>query len=81
MASLISVIECKSPRAKEPIPEAIDQLMRYCEQRDYIKEGNKFFFITISLLLPHAGIKQSLARSLLVLKSIFIAGQTLILKQ
>lgn len=40
----ICVIECKSPRAKEPIPEAIDQLMRYCEQRDYIKEGSKHLF-------------------------------------
>lgn len=40
----ISVIECKSPRTKEPIPEAIDQLMRYCEQRDYIKEGSKQLF-------------------------------------
>ena len=40
----ISVIECKSPRAQEPIPEAIDQLMRYCEQREYIKEGSKPLF-------------------------------------
>lgn len=40
----VCVIECKSPRTKEPIPEAIDQLMRYCEQRDYIKEGNKHLF-------------------------------------
>lgn len=40
----VCVIECKSPRAKEPIPEAIDQLMRYCEQRDYIKEGSKPLF-------------------------------------
>jgi type I restriction enzyme R subunit len=40
----VCVIECKSPRAKEPIPEAIDQLMRYCEQRDYVKEGSKNLF-------------------------------------
>lgn len=40
----VCVIECKSPRAKEPIPEAIDQLMRYCEQRDYQKEGSKQLF-------------------------------------
>lgn len=40
----VSVIECKSPRAKEPIPEAIDQLMRYCEQRDYRKEGSRPLF-------------------------------------
>ena len=40
----IAVIECKSPRAKEPIPEAIDQLMRYCEQREEIKEGSRQLF-------------------------------------
>lgn len=40
----VSVIECKSPRTKEPIPEAIDQLMRYSEQRGYIKEGSKLLF-------------------------------------
>ena len=40
----VCVIECKSPRAKEPISEAIDQLMRYCEQRDYVKEGSKNLF-------------------------------------
>ena len=40
----ISVIECKSPRTKEPIPEAIDQLMRYCEQRGELKEGSKPLF-------------------------------------
>lgn len=40
----VVVVECKSPRAKEPIPEAIDQLMRYAEQRDYQKEGSKPLF-------------------------------------
>lgn len=40
----VVVIECKSPKANEPIPEAIDQLMRYCEQRNYLKEGNKSLF-------------------------------------
>ena len=40
----IAVIECKSPRDKDPIPNAIDQLMRYCEQRDYIKEGSRLLF-------------------------------------
>lgn len=40
----VVVIEAKSPKAKEPIPEAIDQLMRYCEQRDYQREGNKSLF-------------------------------------
>lgn len=40
----VVVIECKSPKAKEPIPVAIDQLMRYCEQRNYQREGNKSLF-------------------------------------
>lgn len=40
----IVVIEAKSPKAKEPIPEAIDQLMRYCEQRNYQREGNRSLF-------------------------------------
>jgi type I restriction enzyme R subunit len=41
------VIECKSPKIKDPIPEAIEQLMRYSEQRsDSVREGNceLFFF-------------------------------------
>ena len=38
------VVECKSPKVKEPVAEAIDQLMRYCEQRDYVKEGSKPLF-------------------------------------
>ena len=38
------VIEAKSPKTKEPIPEAIDQLMRYSEQRGDIGEGNKALF-------------------------------------
>lgn len=37
----VVLIECKSPKTKEPIPEAIDQLMRYLEQRDYVREGAK----------------------------------------
>lgn len=40
----VAVIECKSPRTKEPIPEAIDQLMRYAEQREYVKEGSRQLF-------------------------------------
>ena len=38
------VIEAKSPKVKEPIPEAIDQLMRYSEQRGDSGEGNKELF-------------------------------------
>ena len=47
------VIECKSPKAKEPIPEAIDQLLRYSEQRGARGEGcpalfyyNQFLIVT-----------------------------------
>ena len=38
------VVECKSPRIKEPIGEAIDQLMRYSEQRGEGREGNQELF-------------------------------------
>jgi type I restriction enzyme, R subunit len=40
----IVVIECKSPKAQEPIPEAIDQMMRYSEQRGYKGEGSAPLF-------------------------------------
>jgi type I restriction enzyme R subunit len=40
----VVVIECKSPKVKDPIPEAIDQLMRYSEQRDERGEGNAPLF-------------------------------------
>jgi type I restriction enzyme, R subunit len=40
----VVVIECKSPKVKEPIPEAIDQLMRYSEQRGARGEGNPRLF-------------------------------------
>lgn len=36
----VVVIECKSPKVKEPIPEAIDQLLRYSEQRGAKGEGS-----------------------------------------
>jgi type I restriction enzyme R subunit len=40
----IIVIECKSPKVKEPIPEAIDQLLRYSEQRGAKGEGSAALF-------------------------------------
>jgi type I restriction enzyme R subunit len=40
----IAVVECKSPKVKEAIPEAIDQMMRYSEQRGEKGEGNKKLF-------------------------------------
>src|SRR5207249_2971287 len=40
----IGVIECKSPKVKEPIPEAIDQMLRYSQQRGDVPEGNAELF-------------------------------------
>lgn len=40
----VVVIECKSPKAKEPIPEAIDQMLRYSEQRGAKGEGSAPLF-------------------------------------
>lgn len=38
------VIECKSPKVKDAIPEAIDQLLRYSEQRGAKGEGSAPLF-------------------------------------
>jgi type I restriction enzyme R subunit len=40
----VAVIECKSPKVKEPIPEAIDQMLRYSEQRGAKGEGSAALF-------------------------------------
>lgn len=40
----VVIVECKSPKVKEPIPEAIDQLLRYSEQRGAKGEGNAPLF-------------------------------------
>ena len=40
----VVVIEAKSPKVKEPIPEAIDQLLRYSEQRGAKGEGSALLF-------------------------------------
>lgn len=40
----VVVVEAKSSKVKEPIPEAIDQLQRYMEQRGVTGEGNKELF-------------------------------------
>jgi type I restriction enzyme, R subunit len=40
----VVVVECKSPKVKEPIPEAIDQLLRYSEQRGAKGEGSPPLF-------------------------------------
>ncbi len=38
------VVECKSPRVKDPMAEAIDQLLRYSQQRGVGGEGNPELF-------------------------------------
>lgn len=40
----VAVIECKSSRVKEPVGEAIDQLLRYSQQRGASGEGNPELF-------------------------------------
>jgi type I restriction enzyme R subunit len=45
------VIEAKSSKVKEPISEAIDQLMRYSEQRGDTGEGNKELFFYNQILI------------------------------
>jgi type I restriction enzyme R subunit len=40
----VAVVECKSPRVKEPMAEAIDQLLRYSQQRGAAGEGNPALF-------------------------------------
>jgi type I restriction enzyme R subunit len=40
----VAVIECKSPKVKDAISEAIDQLMRYSEQRGAKGEGSAPLF-------------------------------------
>ena len=40
----VVVIECKSPKVKDAIPEAIDQLLRYGEQRGVKGEGSAPLF-------------------------------------
>ena len=40
----VVVVECKSPRVKDAIPEAIDQMLRYSEQRGVTGEGSAPLF-------------------------------------
>ncbi|MFH1974045.1 MAG: HsdR family type I site-specific deoxyribonuclease [Pseudomonadota bacterium] len=40
----VVVIECKSPKVKEPMAEAIDQMLRYSEQRGAKGEGSAPLF-------------------------------------
>jgi type I restriction enzyme R subunit len=47
----VGVIECKSPKIKEPIAEAIDQLLRYSQQRSASGEGNPALFYANQILV------------------------------
>lgn len=47
----VAVIECKSPKTKEPIPEAIDQMLRYSEQRGEKGEGSPPLFYYNQMLV------------------------------
>ena len=40
----VVLIECKSPKVKDAIPEAIDQMLRYSEQRGAKGEGSSALF-------------------------------------
>ena len=40
----VVIIECKSPKVKDAIPEAIDQMLRYSEQRGVKGEGSAPLF-------------------------------------
>ena len=47
----VAVIECKSPKAKDALAEAIDQLLRYSEQRGERGEGNRALFFYNQILV------------------------------
>lgn len=49
----LAVVECKSPGIIDPIPQAIDQLQRYANQRSWVdaSEGNERLFHTNQLLI------------------------------
>jgi type I restriction enzyme, R subunit len=48
----IGIIECKSPKVNDPMGEAIEQLLRYSEQRsDTVREGNKELFYFNQILV------------------------------
>ena len=47
----VAVIECKSPKCDDPTAEAIDQMMRYSEQRGYEGEGVPELFYANQVLV------------------------------
>ncbi len=53
----VVVIECKSPKVKDAIPEAIDQLMRYSEQRGSKGEGSPRLFYHNQFIVATCGLQ------------------------
>src|SRR5690606_8732279 len=53
------VIECKSPTATDPIEEAITQLLRYSNQREWVDEdeGVERLFYYNQLMIATSGYK------------------------
>lgn len=47
----VVVVECKSPKVKDAIPEAIDQMLRYSEQRGAKGEGSAELFYYNQILI------------------------------
>lgn len=47
----VGLIECKSPKVKDAIPSAIDQMLRYSEQRGAKGEGNASLFYFNQILV------------------------------
>jgi type I restriction enzyme, R subunit len=48
----VAVVECKSPKVKEPIAEAIEQILRYGEQRGAKGEGSPALFYYNQIVIP-----------------------------
>ena len=76
----VAVIECKSSKVKDAIPEAIDQLLRYSEQRGAKEEGMRRSSTTTSSSWRPAGRKPSSAPSPRTRRSTSTAGPTRIHK-
>jgi type I restriction enzyme R subunit len=49
------IFECKSPKVQEPIAEAIDQLLRYSEQRESSGEGVPALFFYNQIIVATCG--------------------------
>ena len=77
----VVLIECKSPRVKDAIPEAIDQICAIASSVAHKAKETRSSFILTSLWSLHAARKPSSGRLPRISKSIFIAGLTLTLER